>query len=866
MMVLPITNMVLDLPQTQALIDALPIPIWVKDAQSRVLMCNQTAVALLGLPFAALVGTRGERFLDAGQMERTVVNDRAALASGAPSTCEEYSWSTELQANRWWSVYRKPLFDAQGQVAQLVSITIEITEQKRLQTQLAGERHLLEMLHSDKLLPEVLDAFACSYESTFPGMMSSVLLLDPDGQHLRHGAGPSLPADYCAAIDGVAIGMGVGSCGTAAFTGQEVLVADIANDPLWNDFNALALSHGLQACWSIPIMSTKGKVLGTFANYHPTPCTPTAEELITMRRGAYMAGLAIEYHHTQDQLAEGQRSLRESAQHTQAILDNMADGVVTFNSRGVIESFNNAACNMFGYSPSEVIGHDIAMLTPRTRDVEYTPFRHQFLNLTALQSESLTIEFEGLRKDRTTFPMALSVSKIASISNAVGIGILRDITERRQTEEEIRRLAFYDPLTELPNRRLLIDRLQKAMMTSARSGQHGAVMFLDLDYFKQLNDSLGHDIGDILLQQVAARLKASVREIDSVARLGGDEFVVLLESLSTDAQEAAVRAETIGNKLLAALAQPYALREHAYTSTPSIGVALFLGTIETIEALLKRADIAMYQAKAAGRNTLRFFDPVTQANIDAQAELERDLRRGLHASEFVLYYQPQVNVAGAIIGNEALVRWMHPTRGMVPPGQFIALAELTGVILHLGQWVLESACAQLVVWAAAPDTAQWTLAVNVSASQFTQPEFVSYVESALTKTGANPACLKLELTESMLVDDVEDIIVKMNAIKAFGVGFSLDDFGTGYSSLSYLKRLPLDQLKIDQSFVRDVLTDPSDAVIARTVVVLGHSLGLTVIAEGVETAEQAHFLSEIGCDGFQGYFYGRPVPAKATVP
>jgi diguanylate cyclase (GGDEF)-like protein len=410
-----------------------------------------------------------------------------------------------------------------------------------------------------------------------------------------------------------------------------------------------------------------------------------------------------------------------------------------------------------------------------------------------------------------------------------------------------------------------MDRLKKAIVSAARTGQHGAVMFLDLDHFKQLNDSLGHDVGDILLQQVATRLKSCVREVDSVARLGGDEFVVLLEALSMHPQEAAAQAEVIAGKVLASLGQPYELREHAYTSTPSIGIVVFLESDETIDDLLKKADVAMYQAKAAGRNTLRFFDPVTQATLTAQNAMEHDLRRGLEAHEFVLHYQPQVSGDGTTTGHEALVRWCHSERGMVPPGQFIALAESSGLILPLGQWVLETACAQLVLWASSPATAAWSLSVNVSASQFAQVNFVEQVMAAVAKTGANPKCLKLELTESMLVDDVEDIIVKMNTIKACGVGFSLDDFGTGYSSLTYLKRLPLDQLKIDQSFVRDVLTDPSDAVIARTVVALGHSLGLAVIAEGVETAEQAAFLAEIGCDAFQGYYYGRPGPALPVV-
>jgi diguanylate cyclase (GGDEF)-like protein len=383
---------------------------------------------------------------------------------------------------------------------------------------------------------------------------------------------------------------------------------------------------------------------------------------------------------------------------------------------------------------------------------------------------------------------------------------------------------------------------------------------LDLDHFKQINDTLGHDAGDELLQVVATRLRGCVREGDSVARLGGDEFVVLLEALSEQTLEAATQAELVAIKVLEMLAKPCQLRNHVYQTTPSIGIVEFNGDSQSTEDLLKRADVAMYQAKSSGRNTACFFDPAMQAAAAAHLALERDIRNGIAAQEFVLHYQIQVNGQGQTTGAEALVRWNHPTRGMVSPGHFIPIAEETGLILPLGQWVLESACAQLVLWAQDPARASWTVAVNVSASQFAQTNFVANVEAALVKTGANPRLLKLELTESMLLADVDAIVIKMNAIKQRGVDFSLDDFGTGYSSLSYLKRLPLTQLKIDQSFVRDVLTDASDAVIARTILLLGHSLGMKVIAEGVETAEQHHFLLSMGCDAFQGYFFGRPVP------
>jgi diguanylate cyclase (GGDEF)-like protein/PAS domain S-box-containing protein len=440
-------------------------------------------------------------------------------------------------------------------------------------------------------------------------------------------------------------------------------------------------------------------------------------------------------------------------------------------------------------------------------------------------------------------------------------GVGRDITERKQAETQIERLAFFDALTELPNRRMLIERLGQAMVSSTRSHQYAALLFIDLDNFKMLNDTHGHYMGDLLLQQVAARLRGSVREVDTVARLGGDEFVVMVEELSQDETQAAAQVKAVAEKILVALNQIYPLRGQEHHSTPSVGITLFLGQQETSDELLKRADVAMYQAKAAGRNTLRFFDPAMQAAVAMRAELEKDLRQCLLRDELVLYYQPVVDVDRVITGVEALVRWPHPVRGLVMPGEFIGLAEQSGLILSLGQWVLKTACEQLVAWAGQPETKDLTMSVNVSERQIRQADFVGKVCDALAQTGADPGLLKLEITESLLLTDAEDIIVKMSALKTIGVRFSLDDFGTGYSSLGYLKRLPIDQLKIDKSFVRDVLTDPNDAAIAQTILALAGSLGLQAVAEGVETEGQLKFLMQSGCRSFQGYYFGRPEPA-----
>ena len=475
-------------------------------------------------------------------------------------------------------------------------------------------------------------------------------------------------------------------------------------------------------------------------------------------------------------------------------------------------------------------------------------------------------EIWNRRKNGEVFPEWLNISAVKDVAGLTThyVAIFNDISERIRAQAQIDSLAFYDPLTQLPNRRLLLDRLDQALHASTRHARKSALLFVDLDNFKTINDTLGHLQGDQLLTQVAQRLKACSREGDTVAHLGSDEFVVMLEDLSEDTHEAANQAETVGGKILTALAQDYALTSGTHHSTTSIGITLFgSAQQERNEEPLKRAELAMFQAKAAGRNTLRFFDAQMQAEVSAHASLEADLREAVQKQQFVLHYQPQVVGNGRVTGVEALVRWQHPQRGLVSPAEFIPLAEETGLILSIGQWVLETACNQLAQWAKSAELAYLTMAVNVSARQFAQSDFVDSVLATLARSSATPKLLKLELTESMLVDDVETIIAKMGAIKVHGVGFSLDDFGTGYSSLTYLKRLPLDQLKIDQTFVRSIVTDPNDAAIAKMVVVLAESLGLAVIAEGVELQAQADFLAHLGCHAYQGYLFSRPLPLAA---
>jgi diguanylate cyclase (GGDEF)-like protein/PAS domain S-box-containing protein len=539
---------------------------------------------------------------------------------------------------------------------------------------------------------------------------------------------------------------------------------------------------------------------------------------------------------------------------------NSQEAMMVTDAKGVILRVNRAFTEITGYAADEAIGQTPRLLKSGRHDADFYRAMWSSVNSTG----GWQGEVWDRRKSGEEYPKWLIITAVEDSDGVVThlIGTFLDITERKTAEEIINELAYFDPLTDLPNRTLLMDRLKQFKRASSRNGSHGGLMFIDLDRFKTLNDTLGHDIGDLLLKQVALRLTSCVRDGDTVARLGGDEFVVMLTNLNERQSEAAIRLEATAKKILSTLNQTYQLDHKTVHVTASIGITLFLGQSTSIDELMKQADLAMYKAKETGRNAYRFFDPQMEFAVKERAALESDLRQAIGEMQFVIHYQAQVASAGHVTGAEVLLRWQHPQRGMIWPAQFIPLAEETGLILALGEWVMETACIQLATWAIEPVMAELTIAVNVSAHQFRQPDFVERILAVLKKTGADPNRLKLELTESLLVDNMQDIIEKMHALKAKGVGFSLDDFGTGYSSLTYLKRLPLDQLKIDRSFVCDVLVDANDAVIAKTIVALGQSLGLNVIAEGVETAEQRDFLASSGCQNYQGYLFGKPLPVE----
>jgi diguanylate cyclase (GGDEF)-like protein/PAS domain S-box-containing protein len=710
----------------ETMMNHIPDYIYAKDLDGRFLVANRATVTENGFREAhEIVGKTDYDIHTLDNARHFEQAERRVIETGEPMFGIE-----ELNAvsrdERWLMTSKVPLRDKQGKTIGIVGISRDITDRKRAERLLLGQAHLLELIATSTPLSDFFNELILMIEAHLPGIIGSILLLSPDHRHLLTGAAPGLDDAYCAAIHGIAIGPKVGSCGTAAFRGEPVFVSDIQSDPLWENYADMVRPFGYRSCWSMPILSYQGKVLGTFALYSHQPGTPSADQADLISMAAHLAGIAI---------------------------------------------------------------------------------------------------------------------------------------ERRQSEERIQFMAHHDALTGLPNRAMFDERVASALEQARVTGQWVALAFLDLDNFKLINDTLGHHAGDELLQVVARRMLACVRKSDMIVRVGGDEFIILLNRLPPENAVVLSRLEAIR----AAIGAPVVLAGRSLQVSCSMGVVCYPEHGATATELMANADSAMYRAKEVGRNNLQVFDAQMAAKAHESLRRHEELRDAVTCGEFVLHYQPQMNLkTGRIFAAESLLRWQHPERGLISPGDFIPLAEETGLIVPIGDWVLNEACRQNKAWqdAGLPPI---VVSVNVSARQFKERNWVSKVAEALEESGLEARYLELELTESLIMQDVTAAVATMHELEALGVHLAIDDFGTGYSSLSALKRFPVRRLKIDRSFVQDIPGDADDRAITGAIISLAQKLQMQVIAEGVETQEQVDFLAASGCDDIQGYFFSRPVAPAVFV-
>lgn len=568
--------------------------------------------------------------------------------------------------------------------------------------------------------------------------------------------------------------------------------------------------------------------------------------------------LLISVMQSEKTLAE--KALRNNDKKLRSVIDGALDGIVTIDNTGALIEFNPAAERIFGYKKEQVLGKSLAevMVPPSQRDAHIQ--KHKEFVLTGKKHIfDRRVELTAMRADGSEFPVELTLTSLNENGLSLVTGFLRDLTQQKQAQQEIENFAYYDALTALPNRRLLPDRFQRAMLNSQRAKTYCALIFIDLDHFKLLNDSKGHDVGDQLLIEVANRIKNTLRAGDTLARLSGDEFIIIVEGLDSQQSSAYFQTTEIAQKLLMALNKSYQLDMFEFNTTASLGIALFNDDRLSFADHLRHADNAMYQAKAAGRNTYRFYDAFTEERFERSVVLESALNSALKNNEFHLNYQSIVDAKQNIIGAEVLLRWTHPVLGDVSPSDFIPIAEKNNQIIAIGHWVLQQACEQLKVWESSPVMNKVRLSVNISAKQFLYINFVKDIREILAKTGVNPEFLKLELTETAVIDNIDDVIHKIKILGKIGVRLALDDFGIGQSSLVYLKKLPVTQIKIDQSFVHDVLTDSNDAAIIKMILAIGKTIRCNIVAEGVEKVEQFELLKKFGCRYFQGFYFSKPL-------
>ncbi|QSA97541.1 EAL domain-containing protein [Methylococcus sp. EFPC2] len=813
---------------------------------------GQAVVSWVSENVAAILGYTTEQALCPGWWSRNLhpddrdaVHSHLAALSATGHLKQTYRFLDSAGAVHWLDDELLLPQTGGNHTAEAIGVWRDVTATKQAEQVQLIRMAVLDRLVANAPLPEILKEVAVGLENIRPDMRVSILLMDPLTGLLNRAAGPSLPDFYREAVSGFNPGANVGSCGLAAALGEPVIVEDIRIHPCWAAFAPLAERAGLRANWSIPFKDEGGRVLGTFGIYYSDVRSPTQADLDLVDEFARLTSLAV-------RRANSDTALRQAA----AVFASTREGVIVTDLTPSILAVNGAYLEITGFAESEVVGRNPRLFKSGRHDSAF----YQAM-WSAIQS---TGHWQGevwnRRKNGELFPQLLTVSTVYDDKGAPShyVGAMTDISQLKRSQEQLEHLAHFDPLTDLPNRPLVQSRLQYALEQAERLGHRVAVLFIDLDRFKNVNDSLGHPAGDQLLTILAQRMREKVPSLDTtLGRWGGDEFLLVLEKVE-QAEEAANAALGI----IQLLEQPFALphASEVYVGA-SIGISLYPSDGRGVTELIQHADVAMYQAKEQGRNTYRFYTPALSEAANDKLNLEVRLRRALANGEFVLHYQPQIDIStGALIGCEALVRWQDPVEGLISPLRFIPVAEETGLIAALGEWVLLSACTQAQAWRAA-GLSPLTLSVNLSVRQLSGQGLVDNIAEVLAKTGLPPAWLKLELTESMIMEQGESAIELLHGFKALGVSLSIDDFGTGYSSLAYLKRFPIDELKIDRGFVRDIPADKNDMEIAATIIAMGRSLNMKVLAEGVETQEQLDFLAHRGCHAYQGYLCSRPIPA-----
>jgi len=789
-----------------------------------ILRCNARFASMLGYRVRDVIG-RNVTSITAPEHVGKSMDFIRSLASGNAATANfEKLYLHKNGSQVWGRITVSAQFDGQGKPIHLVSFIEDITDQRSAEQQLS-------------LTQLALDQTEARYGLVFNSTLDAITINRiTDGTYID--CNPAFTTITGYSRDEIVGRSSMDLDVWADPQARAAIVEQLRRDGVCRSYETRFRKKNGELVW--------GQMSATRIEVNGLDCLLTVTRDVSADKEAELL------------LAEAAEKIRLSEQRYAAVFRTSSDGILIIRrDSGMIVDANPMFLQFMGFERDEIVGRTAHKLRFWTENAD----RARWLHMVAKAPACHNFEARFYRKNGEIVWALLSASVLDIDGVSSVIVIARDISAAKAAEHEIRTLAFYDALTGLPNRRLLLERLEQALSTGMRSGRSRALLFVDLDNFKIFNDTLGHQTGDLILREIGQRISSSVRESDTVARLGGDEFVVMLLDLSLDSGLAAEQARNTAHKILAAVEKPCLMEGRDCRFTCSIGITLFGSRKTTAEEILQQADIAMYEAKAAGRNTLHFFAPSLQAAVYARAAIEEQLRQGLNQQEFVLYYQPQIDNS-RLTAAECLLRWQHPQRGLLAPCEFIRIAEESGLILPLGALVLDQACARIASWAGDPLTEALSVSVNVSAVQLRQPDFVRTVLEALERNGANPERLNLELTESMLVDSMEEVIAKMAALKKYGIHFSLDDFGTGYSSLAYLKRLPLDQLKIDRSFIRDILADHASGAIAETIVSLGRAMSIGVIAEGVESADQHQYLLGLGCHCFQGFLFGRPQPIE----